>query len=567
MANTAKNNAFRIAGSQPTLNIEHGKFQFTTPVEVDSKRRKNSKPGGKKMEHLENSHSDASVAAELEKEVVDRQQNNNLEHTNERCCELAQFWKDRYINLEARFTAMEKELAELTQLKDVREVRTHFQKLYKSENSHTNEIKQLTYKLQLLSNTVIRFEEKLKEANEKITQMQQRSMRRNLIISGLEEAKNETKQELEQKVASFLHDKVGFQEEVPLKTTHRLGYTDGSGYRPVILKLADLDQKYPILAKAPQLKGQKNNKQKFFYLSEQLPEQVQEDRRYAQFWIQDNKQRPGNEQRQLKIHKNKLSIDNRPYKRKVQPPQSSEILKLNVEDLCQVKQSPTIYGDSQVLEDSEFISYAVKANKPEDVRLAYRKLRIKYADATHIISAHRFSPPNGPINQEASDDGEWGGGRCLLKCLQDLKLVNIAVFIIRYYGGRHVGAARFDLMEKLTKAALKKGRFLRASPRGPLTRSRSQQTPSTQSVVPNSPPPSRASSFGIPSEFEKDNDSDSLKTADEDASSLYSGAQEQTSDDDERSQVVLNYLNENQFASATEEHGNQADNEASEVES
>lgn len=156
-------------------------------------------------------------------------------------------------------------------------------------------------------------------------------------------------------------------------------------------------------------------------------------------------------------------------------------------DFLQAKQAPTILGDSKEEQGSKFISYAVKVTKVEDVRAAYRKLRIKYADASHIISAHRLSPPNGPLNQEATDDGEHAGGRLLLHLLQDLDIVNVAVFIVRYFGGTHIGNLRFEIMENLAKVALRKAGFTKPSPRGPLTRSRSMRETQAQSLplVPN----------------------------------------------------------------------------------
>lgn len=159
-----------------------------------------------------------------------------------------------------------------------------------------------------------------------------------------------------------------------------------------------------------------------------------------------------------------------------------------------------------------------------------------------------------------------GGGRCLLKCLQELKVVNAAVFIIRYYGGVRVGAARFECMEKLAKIALRKARLIRSPLRRPVTRSQAQQhVPDQQEST--SQPSSRASSFGLPSEL-GDNDSDSLRTADDDIQSQLDSEFSAPTDDEETPQVVKNFHKENQdFTSAAEDvNAEYADNEASENE-
>lgn len=387
---------------------------------------------------------------------------------NSTCCAEAEYWRTKYMEMESRIQSIEQEMQSFKQVgqdttentSSSKDTKKHLSHFYKLETEQKAEIAQIQFKLNTLTNVVVRMEEQLKEANGKILHMQARSMRRNLIIAGLPEPKNETNQQLLVTIQQFLRETLGFQSEVKLKGFHRLGYTDGSGYRPTIIKLMDLDQKVPLLAAAPNLKGKKNDKDRFFYFNEQLPDQLHEDRKYAQFWIKDNKARPPRDQLQMKIYKNKLRINNDPYKKKVHPPSASEIFKLNLQELSDTRQSPTVYGDSDIVGDSEFISYAVPVTQVEQVRKAYRKLRIKYADATHIISAFRLQNPNGPFNQESSDDGEFGGGRCLMSLLQENDLVDVAIFIIRYYGGKQLGTTRFDTMRALAKTALRKANFL-----------------------------------------------------------------------------------------------------------
>lgn len=177
-----------------------------------------------------------------------------------------------------------------------------------------------------------------------------------------------------------------------------------------------------------------NDKKRHYYLNEQLPDRLSEDRRYAQLWIKDNKSKPVNDQLPMKIYKNKLHINNVPYQRKVKPPKAAEILRLDTDELESVRRAPTVFGASQMQGGSEFISYASKVSSVEEVRVAYRKLRVKYADAAHIVSAYRLNPPNGPFNQEANDDGEHSAGRVLLSLLQEENITEVALFRVRFLG-------------------------------------------------------------------------------------------------------------------------------------
>lgn len=358
---------------------------------------------------------------------------------------------------------MQKEMNDLKQSlkRDNKEVRSHLQHFYQGENTSKVDFQNFKTKVELLSNVVIRLEEKLDEANGKLLDMQTCSMRKNVIISGLDESKNETNAQLQTKIEHFIKEKLQVEQEVPFKVYHRLNYTDGSECRPVIVKLTSVEHKILLLSHGPNLKGIRNQKNRSVYINEQLPDKYAEERRYAQLWLADNKNKSTEDQLQMKIHRNKLRINNQPYQRKVSPPSAAEILRMDSDELATARKAPTVLGDSKLVDGSEFISYAVAASNVEDIRMAYRKLRSKYADATHIVSAFRLDPANGPFNQEASDDGEHAAGRCLLKLLQDNQIVNAAVFIIRFYGGKHIGSARFDIFKQLAITALHNAGLIR----------------------------------------------------------------------------------------------------------
>lgn len=56
--------------------------------------------------------------------------------------------------------------------------------------------------------------------------------------------------------------------------------------------------------------------------------------------------------------------------------------------------------------------------------------------------------------QDYVDDGEIAAGRALLSVLKEEKVMNVVVFLVRYYGGQHLGAARFDLFKQLATSAV-----------------------------------------------------------------------------------------------------------------
>lgn len=374
------------------------------------------------------------------------------------CCE----WQQKYNELVQKTSAMEKEICQLKKRlsNEKKEVRGHCQHFYRQETANKSIVNELKEKVEILGNVVIRMEERVKEQENKLIEMQARSMRKNLVISGIEEPKNETSEQLLEAINTFISEKLKVQEHIPIKVYHRLNYVDGSAFRPVIIKLRSIDHKVLLLSNAVNLKGQQNSRHKYFYLNEQLPEKMAEDRRYAQLWIKENKSKPDDQKLPMKIHKNKLRVNDKPYIKKVQPPTAAEIIRLDTEEVVTINKAATVYGDSQLVECSEFISYAMKINSVEDVRIAYRKLRMRYADASHISSAYRLDPTNGPYNQEGLDDGEFGAGRAMIQLMQEKQVLNAAVFMVRFYGGKKIGAQRFDVIKHLATIALQKAQLL-----------------------------------------------------------------------------------------------------------
>ena len=101
------------------------------------------------------------------------------------------------------------------------------------------------------------------------------------------------------------------------------------------------------------------------------------------------------------------------------------------------------------------MSFAMKVTNEAQVQRGLQKLRIKYADATHVVAAYRLHNPQGPSRQGFVSDKEYGAGGEVLKVLQEAEVEHTAVFVVCYYGSYHLGKRRFELYNQLAKAAVK----------------------------------------------------------------------------------------------------------------
>ncbi len=89
---------------------------------------------------------------------------------------------------------------------------------------------------------------------------------------------------------------------------------------------------------------------------------------------------------------------------------------------------------------SRFFAFACPVFNMDEIRKQHLQLKTDYADATHICYAYRLHSVNG-VTEFAADAGEPKGssGSPILNVIRHEGLVNVAVFVIRYYGGTKLG--------------------------------------------------------------------------------------------------------------------------------
>ena len=90
------------------------------------------------------------------------------------------------------------------------------------------------------------------------------------------------------------------------------------------------------------------------------------------------------------------------------------------------------------IEKSEFITYAMPVKTVEELDKHLAEIRKEHCKARHVCYATVMSSPQV---EKAVDDGEPQGtaGRPILEVIKKQKLTNIAVVVVRYFGGIKLG--------------------------------------------------------------------------------------------------------------------------------
>lgn len=310
------------------------------------------------------------------------------------------------------------------------------------------ELTETKFQLQVVANIVVCQDEQISFLKQKISEIQQREMSANVVISGIPEKKNEKPIQL---FNNFVQQGLELQELIPANKAFRIGKGQN---RPLIVELRHPENKGRLFANATKLKGKKNGNGGAYFLSDHLPEDQNEDRRRINELVMENKKKETSHQLDMSINRGKLIINQVLYTKTVVAPNARDLLEPDDDLFDKADEMDIIKGNTEIIEKSRFVSFATRVRDTGEVQAALLKLRMKYADATHVACAYRLPGVNTPQNQDFVDDGEFGCGRTMLRVLRDSKQYNIAVFMVRYYGGKHLGVARFEVFRELTRKAI-----------------------------------------------------------------------------------------------------------------
>lgn len=99
---------------------------------------------------------------------------------------------------------------------------------------------------------------------------------------------------------------------------------------------------------------------------------------------------------------------------------------------------------------SKFYGFLIENASLEIIQESLEYLKKEHKKATHICWACSIK---NPFYEKAVDDGEPSGtaGRPILSVIQKRKCENVAIFIVRYFGGVKLGAG--GLVRIYTKVA------------------------------------------------------------------------------------------------------------------
>lgn len=118
-------------------------------------------------------------------------------------------------------------------------------------------------------------------------------------------------------------------------------------------------------------------------------------------------------------------------------------------------QAKLIETEPRFEKNSEFKAIAYRGHSVSEVQQAYIAVAQRYSAADHIIMAYALrDKEDNKIKNGFCDDREYGAGARIRKKIFELKSRNTVVFVLRKYGGVHLGFGRFAIIEQMATDAI-----------------------------------------------------------------------------------------------------------------
>ena len=306
----------------------------------------------------------------------------------------------------------------------------------------------LEKKVNAISKMLSRHWDLINEIQDRTDNMEARSMKNNVIISGIEENVDES---CTNKVNSFVANELELGEQLNFKVAHRIG--NGKGDRPMVVRLKNQDEKSKIFKNVKSLSKKVNYNDRPYFVNDQLPAKINERKMWEKDIFRRNKKKSVAAQLTMSFKKGKLSINGEPYRPKVEVPKLQDILMADEDEKRKWAECKCVAGKEITKGNCHFYGFTRAIGSHYEIRMAYNYLKYKYGNARHIVCAYRL-PGILPTDEGYEDDDEYGSGRKLLAVMRNAHVVNRVFFVIRFYGGSHIGAMRFQGYREAMESAL-----------------------------------------------------------------------------------------------------------------
>lgn len=379
--------------------------------------------------------------------------------------------KNNYSDIHGAVNGILARLATLT--KKTEENSKKMEQLEKSQTRMASLLvdnKRLVNELQIMQGLVQKLSQQVDQSSGKILDLTKRGMEQNLIIHGMEDDFEEEDRRLKNPIYTarerpkhavihFLRTVMNLDVAVEdVWKAHRMGPYKPGKVRPMVIKAA-YSLKELIMEHIGELKDKSNEKTKQkYFIAEQIPEGIVETRKQINNRVKilrdQDAGKPEDQKKKIQVLNNNIMVDGEMDKPIISPPQPAELFVDGpTQDRIDQMQAKLIETPPSTHKNSIFMAIAVKVHNLQELKDSYIAVAQRYPSADHIMLGYAFKEQT-KLYAGFCDDREHGAGHRIKNTIFENHARNVAVFVLRTFGGIHMGFDRFAIITQATKNAL-----------------------------------------------------------------------------------------------------------------
>ena len=297
----------------------------------------------------------------------------------------------------------------------------------------------------ILEGRLSRAEKQVEEMKEQQLVDEARSMRDNLMFFNVKDGGPQ--ENTEETLRTFLRSEMKIEDnnmdKIRFDRVHRMGkYSNGSN-RIIVGKFNPSEGKHIVFSHVHNLDAKKG-----FGVSEQLPRELAERKKQ----LIPSYKKARKEKKKVNWSLDKLVVEGQV--KEVKKDKIKDVL-LDVKEKTVELQPLCHHSPTEKFKGNAFQGHSVPVECQDDIVPALHAIYAnpRVASAKHNVYAYRIKTANGYL-EHFEDDCEWGAGNKLLQMMRNEGVENMLVCSTRWYGGTHIGKARFDYCLKVAKIAL-----------------------------------------------------------------------------------------------------------------
>ena len=152
------------------------------------------------------------------------------------------------------------------------------------------------------------------------------------------------------------------------------------------------------------------------------------------------------------MRKGKLFIKNNEFKPAITAPQPHDIV--NPSKQAEINHVKLTTGPDIKNGRCRFVGMSQEIRCLKDVKNGYIKAKQLHPKSHHVICCYRIPGEEFYFLQNCEDDDDWGCSRRILYLMEQNEVEFRAIYVARYYGGKHLGTSRFTSYIEAAKTAV-----------------------------------------------------------------------------------------------------------------